>query len=79
MKPETITKIIRPVGLITILITYITICVLSLFVLPLDREGMANMVIDSMLTLSITWSSLYIASRGVEKSIQISRNQGKVD
>ena len=79
MKPETITKIIRPVGLITILITYITICVLSLFVLPLDREGMANMVIDSMLTLSITWSSLYIASRGVEKSIQISRNQNKVD
>ena len=74
MKPETITKIIRPVGLITILITYITICVLSLFVLPLDREGMANMVIDSMLTLAITWSSLYIASRGVEKSIQISRN-----
>ena len=74
MKPETITKIIRPVGLITILITYITVCLLSLFILPLDREGMANMVIDSMLTLTITWSSLYIASRGVEKSIQISRN-----
>ena len=74
MKPETITKIIRPVGLITILITYITICVLSLFVLPLERTDIANMVIDSMLTLTITWSSLYIASRGVEKSIQISRN-----
>ena len=74
MTSSKLASIIRPAGLIAILTTYITVCLLSLFVLPLDRTDIANMVLDSMLTLTITWSSLYIASRGVEKSIQISRN-----
>jgi hypothetical protein len=77
MKYSDLPKIIRPAGLVVVLLSYITVCILSLFVLPLDRESIFETVIDSLLTLTITWSSLYIASRGVEKSISISRNSNQ--
>ena len=65
---------IRPTGLIVLLLSYLILSVLTMFVLPIERTDIAENVIDSLLTLTITWSSLYIASRGVEKSISISRN-----
>ena len=65
---------IRPTGLIVLLLSYLILSVLTMFVLPIERTEIAENVIDSLLTLTITWSSLYIASRGVEKSISISRN-----
>jgi hypothetical protein len=79
MKPETLTKIIRPAGLLICLATFLVLSILCVFALPLERESIADSALDGILTLTLTWATMYISSRGVEKSIQISRNQNKVD
>jgi hypothetical protein len=74
-----LSKIIRPGGLLLCLLTFLTLSILCVFALPLERSEIAESIIDNILTLTISWSALYIGSRGVEKSVQISRNQNKGD